>query len=109
MHSRIILRCKLQGTCWRRTTSLAIAYPVSTISEATRLLSPCSIRRAATDACERSIAAPPPVNMSKTYMAALFVIVLLAGGVFLVSEATGGLLPEIVATIDQPASELSPR
>ena len=58
---------------------------------------------------QEGIAAPPPVNMSKTYMAALFVIVLLAGGVFLVWEATGGLLPEIVATIDQPASELSPR
>ena len=52
---------------------------------------------------------PPPVNMSKTYMAAFFVIALLAGGVFLVWEATGGLLPEIVATIGEPASELSPR
>lgn len=58
---------------------------------------------------QEGIAAPPPVNMSKTYMAAFFVIALLSGGVFLVWEATGGLLPEIVATIDQPASELSPR
>jgi hypothetical protein len=58
---------------------------------------------------QEGIADPPPVNMSKTYMAAFLVIALLAGGVFLMWEATGGLLPQIVAAMDQPASELSPR
>jgi hypothetical protein len=47
--------------------------------------------------------------MSTTYMATFFVIALLVGGLFLAWEATHGLLSEVVATIEQPSSEPSPR
>jgi hypothetical protein len=58
---------------------------------------------------QKGIADPPHANMSMTYMATFVVILLLFGGLFLAWEATNGLLPEIVATMDQPVSELSPR
>jgi hypothetical protein len=47
--------------------------------------------------------------MSTTYMATFFVIALLVGGLFLAWEATHGLPSEVVATIEQPSSEPSPR
>ena len=54
------------------------------------------------------LADPPYANMSTTYMATFFVIALLVGGLFLAWEATHGLLLDVVATIEQLASELSP-
>ena len=53
--------------------------------------------------------ATPSVSMSATYLATFFVIALLLFGAFLFVQFTGSLIPEIVATLDQPASELSPR
>ena len=47
--------------------------------------------------------------MSATYLATFFVIALLLFGAFLFVEFTSTFIPEIVATVDQPASELSPR
>jgi hypothetical protein len=50
----------------------------------------------------------PSVSMSATYLATFFVIALLAFGAFLLVDITGTLIPEIVGTVDKPASELSP-
>ena len=58
---------------------------------------------------QEGLADPPHASMSTTYMATFFVIALLFGGLFMAWEATHGLLSEVVATIEQPPSELSPR
>ena len=57
---------------------------------------------------QEGLADPPHASMSTTYMATFFVIALFVGGLFLAWEATHGLLLDVVATIEQPASEIAP-
>ena len=57
---------------------------------------------------QEGLSDPPHASMSTTYMATFFVIALLVGGLFLAWEATHDFLLEVVATIEQPASEIAP-
>jgi hypothetical protein len=46
------------------------------------------------------------VSMSATYLAIFFVVALFAFGAFLFVQLTGSLVPQVVATMEQPAPEL---